>query len=43
MQAVSPLDKFPPIGPVDGDSRLGIKDNSLLPSSFNGSSPAGPL
>jgi hypothetical protein len=26
------------IGPVDGDLHLGIKDNSLLPSSFNGSS-----
>ena len=29
------------IGPVDGDLRLGIRDNSLLPSSFNGS-PEGP-
>jgi hypothetical protein len=29
------------IGPVDGDLRSGIKDNSLLPSSFNGF-PTGP-
>lgn len=28
------------IGPVDGDVRLGIRDNSLLPSSFNGSEGA---